>query len=75
MPIDRCHIRGRGSGGSDGEHNVILMCRFHHQEQHSIGFPRMMDKYPDLRRELKRLGWEVTEVFGTRKMFHAKEAK
>jgi hypothetical protein len=56
--VERTHIKSRGSGGSDGEWNIILMDRRCHQEQHTIGLNRFAMKYSAFKKELERKGWE-----------------
>lgn len=55
--IDRCHIKSRGSGGTDDEWNLLLMCRRHHQMQHSKGWKYMADKYEEIDLELRARGF------------------
>ena len=45
MPIDPAHgpVNGRGSKGPDNE--AIPLCRYHHEEQHRLGWPAFESKY------------------------------
>ena len=58
-PVDKCHIKSKGSGGSTKSFNIVLLCRFHHQEQHKIGILTFIDKYSLFKNELKLKGWEM----------------
>ncbi len=68
IEVDRCHIKTRGSGGTDDDWNILLMCRLHHNEQHSTGFYKMSLKYPHLLVILKYKGWEFVDEFGVMKL-------
>lgn len=59
---ERCHIKGRGAGGSDSELNIVFMCRRHHQEQHMIGINRFAMKYPFYKKALEDKGWKYDPV-------------
>ena len=45
MPIDAAHgpVNGCGSKGPDNE--AIPLCRYHHEEQHRLGWPAFESKY------------------------------
>lgn len=58
-PADSCHIRSKGSGGPEEAWNIVRMCRNHHQEQHRIGWPQFLIRYPSLNRELVSMGWNT----------------
>ena len=60
-PSDPCHIKSVGSGGPDETWNVVPMCRFHHTEQHAIGWVSMWSKYVIIRMKLASMGWEVKQ--------------
>lgn len=66
------HVKTQGSGGDDIEENVIPLCVQHHGEQHNIGIISFLEKYPIILEYLISLGWELVEVFGRKKLFHAK---
>ena len=72
MESDRAHIRSRGAGGSWDSHNIIRLCRDHHREQHSLGWPRFLDRYPMVAMELKAKGWVVEDKgYGVRRLVRA----
>jgi hypothetical protein len=66
--VDKCHIKSKGSGGTTEDHNMVLMDREHHNEQHRAGWAKMLDKYPLLLAELGRKGWELQTIFGVQKL-------
>lgn len=43
-PIDACHVKSRGAGGSDPK-NLFSACRKHHAEQHTLGIKSFGAKY------------------------------
>jgi hypothetical protein len=55
--VDKCHIKSRGSGGSDEESNILIMCRRHHSEQHQIGWRKFCNKYEIVLLELEARGF------------------
>ena len=59
---DPAHIKTRGSGGDDVEENVMALCRIHHTEQGAIGWQRMSNRYPPVRIELTRKGWQIDDT-------------
>lgn len=65
---DRAHVKTRGSGGSDEEWNIMLLCRIHHIEQHKIGIITFIEKYPAVKREIETKGWKVVELFGRKRL-------
>lgn len=67
-PVDRCHIKTRGSGGSNDDWNLVTMCRVHHTESHQLGWFRFAEKYPIVGKELRRKGWEFVDRFGLMKL-------
>ena len=67
-PVDRCHIKTRGSGGSWDENNIFYACRTHHQEQHRIGLVAFHDKYMSVALEFDRMGWQIEDHFGVRRL-------
>lgn len=60
------HIKTRGSGGTDDHHNLVLLCRGHHQEIHMKGLSTFAYKYPIFERYILSQGWE----FDGRKWHH-----
>lgn len=42
---ERHHIKTRGSGGSDDDHNLLSLCRTCHMEVHRIGLTTFVRKY------------------------------
>lgn len=69
-PIDPCHIKSFGSTGIDAEWNIIPLCRRHHDQQHQIGWQRMMNLHPRLIKIFKVLGWSWETVNGKFVMYH-----
>ena len=49
LPADRHHVVSRGAGGVDEEYNILLLCRGHHREIHSIGWRTFARRYPKVR--------------------------
>jgi hypothetical protein len=66
--IDRAHIKSKGAGGTWDEDNIIHLCRQHHQEQHQIGWPRFVEKYVRVERELDNKGWIMEVQFGVKRL-------
>lgn len=65
---DACHVRSRGSGGSDEAENLLSLCRSHHVEQHRIGIATFAERHPAVEEALKEKGWTTTKVFGQKKL-------
>ncbi len=65
---DACHLKTRGSGGDDVPENLLSLCREHHQEQGSWGFPRFCRTYPVVMFELDELGWKLETLFGRERL-------
>lgn len=65
---DPDHIKTKGSGGDDVPNNIVNLCRRHHSERHAIGWSSFVIKYPKMRIELFRRGWQVVEEFGINKL-------
>ena len=61
LPSDPCHLRTFKVTQSDHPANMIPMCRKHHNEQHQIGWKRMIQKYFKLALDIRALGWEITQ--------------
>jgi 5-methylcytosine-specific restriction endonuclease McrA len=60
-PLDREHTKTRGSGGTDDEWNVSIMCRKCHTEKGSKGLSHMANKYPNYKKWLLEMGWNYDE--------------
>lgn len=56
-PVDVCHIKSRGSGGTDEMYNLMPLCRDHHIEQHKIGIITFFKKYSTVNFYMKSIGW------------------
>lgn len=56
-PNDPAHIKSRGAGGDDVFKNLLPLCRKGHSEQHQIGWPAFVTKYPPVRKALYERGW------------------
>lgn len=56
-PCDPAHVRSRGAGGGDTEHNIMPLCRADHSLQHSMGIYRFALKFPAVMWWLKEHGW------------------
>lgn len=56
-PCDPAHIKTVGSGAPDEHYNLLSLCRVHHTEQHSVGFFKMVQKYPFFGQVLAEKGW------------------
>lgn len=59
---DRHHIKTRGSGGTDDDFNIALLCRQHHQEIHRAGLTTFAEKYPRFKEYLLSNGWEFNQL-------------
>ena len=66
--VDRAHIRSKGAGGSWDSDNIILLCRKHHQESHSLGWYRFVILYPKIMFILEEKGFEFKNIFGIMKL-------
>lgn len=53
------HIKTRASGGSDEPHNMMPVCKKHHNEIHSKGNNQMCKQYPQFQNWLKNNGWRL----------------
>lgn len=60
--VDRCHIKTKGSGGSDQDQNIMLLCREHHVEQHKIGVITFIEKHPQVMAYIETMGWEIIGI-------------
>lgn len=68
VPTDRAHVRSAGAGGPMNESNIIQLCRLDHRLQHSLGWNRFIEKYPNVGKKLNEMGFEIQDVFGVRKL-------
>lgn len=59
--IDKHHFKTRGSGGTDDDWNILLLCRLHHTEIHKIGNNRFVEKYQAVRSWLLEMNWNFNE--------------
>jgi hypothetical protein len=64
--VDKAHVKTRGSGGTNEDHNLMLLCRLHHSEQHQIGIATFAMKYDSVMDWLIENGWELEVVNGCR---------
>jgi predicted restriction endonuclease len=53
------HVKTRGSGGNDEEHNLMPLCAWHHVETHNIGTVSFSKKYPNVNNWLISNGWSL----------------
>lgn len=67
-PADKAHIKSKGSGGGMEKENILDLCRLHHRLQHDKGWSYMMDRYPEIKEELNKKGWEINNLFGIPKL-------
>lgn len=65
---DRCHIKSKGAGGGVDEENIMHLCRTHHVLQHTVGWGRLMQRFPVVEAELLKKGWVLEERFGVWKV-------
>lgn len=70
---DRAHIRSRGAGGTWDEDNIMMLCRLHHREQHSIGIVTFALKYPAVMWELEEKGWKLDLALGRKKITRSEQ--
>lgn len=61
---DLCHVKSKGAGGPDEPFNILRMCRACHGAQHRLGWGSFLNRYPQVKEELVRKGWEFTEFKG-----------
>ncbi len=62
LRCEPCHIKSRGSGGEATYENILPLCRIHHDIQGWIGWTRMANSYPNVKKELVKRGWEYDET-------------
>lgn len=65
LGVDLHHIKTRKSGGSDAPHNLMPLCRQHHNEAHNIGMERMASKGI----------FNIQDCFGRTKVFNYNNVK
>lgn len=61
-PCDPCHIKSKGSGGTDDDWNLISLCRIHHNAQHRVGIVTFYQSERLYRLELDEKGWYLNEL-------------
>ncbi len=66
--LDRDHIKTRGSGGTDDDWNIWLICRDCHIDKHRRGLSWIVKTYPHTKILLRLKGWELVDVFGVMKL-------
>jgi hypothetical protein len=49
LGAEAAHVKSKGSGGDDLPENVSPLCHWHHAEQHTIGWKKFREKYPEVR--------------------------
>jgi hypothetical protein len=60
---ERHHIKTRGSGGTDDDWNIIMLCRKHHIIWHQYGISKMVETYPLVQVLLRNKGWVLYKEF------------
>ena len=65
---DSHHLKTRGAGGGDDDHNILALCREHHSEVHQVGWSRFIEKYPAVEWLLEEKGWVMEELFGRKRL-------
>ncbi len=63
LDSERHHIKTRGSGGTDHENNIMMLCRNHHIECHKIGLKTFVRSY-NLKSYMESKNWEYFDVLG-----------
>lgn len=53
--------------------NIMLLCRAHHGESHTIGWKRFSEKFPQIIEELANKGWTFENFQGVWKLTRTKE--
>lgn len=69
--VDLHHWKTKGSGGTDGDHNLMPLAHVYHQECHRIGVKSFVYKYSEVKRWLLDNGWTFDVVLD--KWVHDKE--
>lgn len=57
QPVDAHHVKSKKSGGDDIVHNLMPLCRNHHQELHKKGLSFMADRYNGVLIWLQAANW------------------
>lgn len=57
VPVDRCHVKTKKSGGSMEDFNIFLACREHHSMQHALGILTFYNRFPQFKDHLSKKGW------------------
>lgn len=60
-PLDYEHTKTKGSGGTNAEFNICVLCRKCHQLKGSRGVKWMAENYPSYRNWLIIKGWRLCE--------------
>lgn len=67
-PSDPAHIKSRGAGGSNEEHNLMPLCRHHHRLSHDQGWNSFALSYSKVMRCLYDKGWCFEKLGGIHKL-------
>lgn len=67
-PTDSCHIRTKAASGINEDWNLVQMCRYHHQLQHSMGWVKFINNHKHIMSILRSKGWEIDEVLGKKQL-------
>lgn len=59
LPSDATHIKSYATTLEDKEENLVPLCRLHHSEQHQIGILTFINKYPNYKEYIHKLGFKV----------------
>lgn len=73
-PVDACHIKSRGAGGTTDKSNIFYACREHHQEQHKIGIITFARKYDQVMVAFIKKGWRIQNNFNRPRFVRCDEA-
>jgi len=46
---EAAHVKTRGSGGDDVPENLMPLCKWHHAEQHIIGWQSFKTRHPEVK--------------------------
>lgn len=60
-PLDYEHTKTKGSGGTDDDWNVSVMCRKCHNEKGNKGPTYMANKFPSYKKWLLENSWEFND--------------
>lgn len=63
-PNDLDHIKTRGSGGTDEQFNLLVLCRSCHQKRHQYGLNALTQIYTRLSDVLLSKGWSYDNYKG-----------